>query len=99
MTGNVEREKDDPNPTTRPLRNFTLPSSLKWGHQKHLCCMKLDNSSGDHTEEDDDSNRKLMTNLRTTAVHIGERERPDVVNNGDKKPYVEEVDSNPRPPA
>nr|GLL21921.1 uncharacterized protein LOC109164445 [Ipomoea trifida] len=114
MTGNVEREKEDPNPTTRLLRNFTLPSSLKWGHQKHLCCMKLDNSSGDHTEEDDDSNRVQYVNfpikapiacnddieaklidLRAAAVHTGERERLDVVNNGDKKPFVDDEDSNP----
>nr|GME03015.1 Galacturonosyltransferase 12 [Ipomoea batatas] len=119
MTGNVEREKEDPNPTTRPLRNFTLPSSLKCGHQKHLCCMKLDNSSGDHTEEDDDSNRaqvirnasvgrsltilRVITtrrktkliDLRAAAVHTGERERLDVVNNGDKKPFVDDEDSNP----
>nr|GLL21913.1 uncharacterized protein LOC109164434 [Ipomoea trifida] len=67
MTGNVEREREEPNLTTRPLHNFTLPSWLKWGHQKHLRRMKRSNSSGDHPE----------------------------VNNGDKKPSVEDDDSNP----
>ncbi|XP_031106202.1 uncharacterized protein LOC116010842 [Ipomoea triloba] len=67
MTGNVEREREEPNLTTRPLHNFTLPSCLKWGHQKHLRRMKRGNFSGDHPE----------------------------VNNGDKKPSVEDDDSNP----
>nr|GLL21922.1 uncharacterized protein LOC109164445 [Ipomoea trifida] len=56
--------------------------------------MKLDNSSGDHPEEDDGSNQKLI-DLRAAAVHLGEMERLYVVNNGDKKPFVEDEDSNP----
>ncbi|XP_031106201.1 uncharacterized protein LOC116010841 [Ipomoea triloba] len=36
-----------------------------------------------------------MTDLRAAVVHIGERERLDVVNNSDKKPFVEDEDSNP----
>lgn len=48
MTGNVEKERERPNPTTRPLHNFTLPSHLKWGHQKHLrCSMRLSESPAD----------------------------------------------------
>nr|GME03016.1 uncharacterized protein LOC109164445 [Ipomoea batatas] len=74
--------------------NFTMPSCLKWGHQKRVRRMKLDNSSGDHTEEDDGSNQKLI-DLRAAAVHPGEGERLYVVNNGDKKPFVEDEDSNP----
>nr|GLL21920.1 uncharacterized protein LOC109164445 [Ipomoea trifida] len=36
-----------------------------------------------------------LIDLRATAVHTGERERLDVVKNGDKKPFVEDEDSNP----
>nr|GME03017.1 uncharacterized protein LOC109164445 [Ipomoea batatas] len=36
-----------------------------------------------------------MIDLRAAAVHTGERERLYVVNNGDKKPFVEDEDSNP----
>nr|GMC48093.1 uncharacterized protein LOC109164445 [Ipomoea batatas] len=34
--------------------NFTLPSCLKWGHQKRVRWMKFDNPSCDHPEEDDE---------------------------------------------
>ncbi|KAJ0094614.1 hypothetical protein Patl1_15052 [Pistacia atlantica] len=30
--------------SSKPLHNFTLPY-LKWGHQRHLRCMKLEDSS------------------------------------------------------
>nr|GMC69538.1 uncharacterized protein LOC109164445 [Ipomoea batatas] len=56
--------------------------------------MKLDNSSRDHPKDDDSSNQKLI-DLRAAAVHTWERERLDVVNNGDKKPCAEDEDSNP----
>nr|GMC48092.1 uncharacterized protein LOC109164434 [Ipomoea batatas] len=64
--------------------------------------MKLDNSSGDHPKEDDRSNQlqqispiKALIGGDDAAVHTWERERLDVVNNGNKKPCAEDEDSNP----
>nr|GLL21923.1 uncharacterized protein LOC109164445 [Ipomoea trifida] len=39
--------------------------------------------------------RKKLIDLRATTVHTRESERLDVVNNGEKKPSVEDEDSNP----
>nr|GLL21916.1 uncharacterized protein LOC109164445 [Ipomoea trifida] len=49
--------------------------------------MKLDNSSGDHPEEDDGSNQLPCT--------LGKGKGLDIINNGDKKPFVEDEGPNP----
>ncbi|KAL5761273.1 hypothetical protein ACOSP7_019788 [Xanthoceras sorbifolium] len=34
-----------PERSSKPLHNFTLPCTLKWGHQRHLRCMKVQDLS------------------------------------------------------
>ncbi|XP_019168520.1 PREDICTED: uncharacterized protein LOC109164434 [Ipomoea nil] len=94
MAANVEREREEPNRATRPLHNFTLPSCLKWGHQKHIRRKKLGNSSGVHPDEHDGSNQVQRISSINPVADDGDIEKLMTDLHGDKKPSEEE-DSNP----
>ncbi|XP_019168527.1 PREDICTED: uncharacterized protein LOC109164445 [Ipomoea nil] len=95
MAANVEREREEPNPATRPLHNFTLPSCLKWGHQKHIRRKKLGNSSSDHPDEHGGSNQVQRISPINPVADDDDIEKLMTDLHGDKKPTEEEDDSNP----
>ncbi|GAV74304.1 DUF1639 domain-containing protein [Cephalotus follicularis] len=52
---------------SKPLHNFTLPCSLKWGNQKYLRCMKVDDSSTTSTVDHQNQQRLLHRQRRSPS--------------------------------